>query len=508
MSTVPPATPPPPTGPAAPTPQPVATVVAGGERLAGLPPGTVLDATVAEQAARGQAILRTAVGELTLRLAAALPDKAEVLLQLLGQGGGRTQVRVLAADARPTPPAPATAAQSGRSAPAPAPASGGAGQPMAATVIRPAPAAGLAINSSLPVRLLAVQPQAAPMPGAAASGGASGGAGAPPAPSAPATAAAQAAGGRAAPPMTAGGGSAMPATLTGTVAPNTASGQPLVQTPVGLLALATSARLPAGATVTLQVLGAASPPATPGTGTAPGVAAPAQALPPPSPAGWPALNEAAQVLQRADATAAQALARALPGAGGATPGAPQVALGLVGFAAAMRLGDGRALLGRESVEALQNAGRADLAGKVLGDFGDMAGRLARPTGGEWRTVFVPFATGERIDPVRVVVRRPPDSEDERAAREEEGERFVVDLDLSRLGRVQLDGLVRQRAKRFDLVVRTGQPLPVEARNDIATLFRESLEAMGLAGQASFQATPHFFEPSAGPDTPAGPGVLV
>jgi hypothetical protein len=63
------------------------------------------------------------------------------------------------------------------------------------------------------------------------------------------------------------------------------------------------------------------------------------------------------------------------------------------------------------------------------------------------------------------------------------------LELSRIGAMQLDGLVRPQ--RLDMIIRTHEPLSADMRIDLTGIFADSLEAAGYAGGLSFQATPTF-----------------
>jgi hypothetical protein len=96
--------------------------------------------------------------------------------------------------------------------------------------------------------------------------------------------------------------------------------------------------------------------------------------------------------------------------------------------------------------------------------------------------------------LRLVVRDKPEGGSEADRREEEGTRFVIDLDMKVLGPVQLDGLVKGRAKRFDLIIRTHQPIPETLRLGIAEVFINTLDGFGMTGRTSFQAVPAFIEP--------------
>ena len=89
------------------------------------------------------------------------------------------------------------------------------------------------------------------------------------------------------------------------------------------------------------------------------------------------------------------------------------------------------------------------------------------------------------------------------AEREKGTRFLLDLDLSRLGPMQFDGLVKRQYKHFDLIIRTRDPLPGEMRRDIDGLFQNGLMNFGLEGSVVFQpegrfvATPRLTEEGTG-----------
>jgi hypothetical protein len=90
-----------------------------------------------------------------------------------------------------------------------------------------------------------------------------------------------------------------------------------------------------------------------------------------------------------------------------------------------------------------------------------------------------------VRPVRLYLRQRSDGE----RGDKEGSRFVLDVDTSRLGALQIDGLVRQR--RFDVALRSHKPLSAEMRQDIAALFHNSISASGLAGDIIFTTASRF-----------------
>lgn len=100
--------------------------------------------------------------------------------------------------------------------------------------------------------------------------------------------------------------------------------------------------------------------------------------------------------------------------------------------------------------------------------------------------------GSEIDLIQFFVRRNPEDDENEESDEEHGTRFVVDVDLSRLGRLQLDGLIHDRKKRFDLIVRTDERLPADVQNGIREVFLQTGEWTGTEGGVTFQASPPNF----------------
>jgi len=155
------------------------------------------------------------------------------------------------------------------------------------------------------------------------------------------------------------------------------------------------------------------------------------------------------------------------------------------------------------VRGLERAGGKAVAERLKGDLDSLAEQAGRPVGngGDWRAYTMPFLGGGIVDPIRLFVRR-GDGDDGKgkAGGTGDGQRFVVDLNLSRLGRLQLDGLVRREDKLFDLIIRTAEALPQQMRHDILGIFAGSSELVGTKGSVSFQAGGRWMEfPPAPPE---------
>ena len=171
----------------------------------------------------------------------------------------------------------------------------------------------------------------------------------------------------------------------------------------------------------------------------------------------------------------------------------QLAANVLFFLAALRGGNVRTWLGDGPSRALQRQ-KPDLLSR-LGDEFRTIGRMAdEPVSGDWRIAVVPFNSGEELQQIRFFMRRHGAEDDEDEEGGDPGTRFIVDVELSRLGRMQLDGLVRGGDKRLDLIVRSASPLPRHMRDDIQGIFQDACQLTGMTGAATFQcAPPNFIE---------------
>jgi hypothetical protein len=161
------------------------------------------------------------------------------------------------------------------------------------------------------------------------------------------------------------------------------------------------------------------------------------------------------------------------------------------------------------LRALERTGPrgAHLAAQLDAEIGELS-RQVRDAGTEWRALPLPFQHEGRIERIRMVLRETdPDAEAEKRKRGG-GLRFVVELDLSRLGAMQLDGMFRKDSRQLDVMIRTKAALPEAMQRDLAGIFATSNAAMNLAGSLSFQVTRKFPDPLAVPPTRDKSGLWV
>ena len=281
------------------------------------------------------------------------------------------------------------------------------------------------------------------------------------------------------------------ATVTGTVvaAPDAI---PTVEIEDRQVQLNVRANLPVGTKLVFEVMSATPPRAADLAVT---IAQPAATAPMSGPpgayTGWATLSESLAVLQRTDPIAAQQLSQVIP------DGGPRTAAAIISFVQSMRTGDARQWPGDTTLRALEKAGPrgAHLAATLSGEVSELSAR-ARDGGAEWRAIPIPWNAGGQIDRIALITRREGDSDADGAGggKKGGGTRFLIDLNLSRLGPMQLDGMFKAPAKTFDMVLRTKEALPEDMRRDLIGLFTASNGAMGLAGGLTFQVTKKFADP--------------
>ncbi len=291
-------------------------------------------------------------------------------------------------------------------------------------------------------------------------------------------------------------GQTVPAVITGA----TPTGQPIAQTPAGPVAIENAPPLPKGAEIVFKLELPPTPPdARPQLPIADGRAALTAIR------SWPALDETlAAIADRSPALAHQINSVIMPQADA------KLSATLIFLLSALKGGDLKSWLGET---AIREAGRAnvDVLRRLQSDVRLLAGSTddgepapVRPTG-DWRVLPIPFH-GDGIEQIRLLVRDDGDQDD--AQDDGKETRFVVDLTMTSIGRLQLDGLIDVGARRFDMLVRTESILPERFRRDILGIFAASNETIGLSGGLSFRAAPDALIDAAPVDKPRADGGIM
>lgn len=262
----------------------------------------------------------------------------------------------------------------------------------------------------------------------------------------------------------------------------TASGAPVIRTPDAHFVLRQSAPLPVGTHIIMTIAPASAQDIL-GSMQTSGSTAPLWPFDPLFSGSWDALEEALHMLSGISPAAAQNLAQTLPAANA------RLAPTTLFFLAALRMGNIESWLGENTLNALRGGGRRELAEQLTQDFAKLASLSKTAVAGEWRAISMPLLQQDQhIHLIQFFLRQPPpddatEGDDAKGAREKTT-RFILNLHLSRMGDMQLDGFVQK--KRFDLILRSEEKLPATIRQELLQKFTSGLEQTGMDGSMRFQ----------------------
>jgi hypothetical protein len=201
-----------------------------------------------------------------------------------------------------------------------------------------------------------------------------------------------------------------------------------------------------------------------------------------NPADAPPVDDPAQ------AAAAAAAAQSLPTQLGQLFAMPPTALAAViyGFLAGTMPSPARRWPDSPARKALEGAGRDDLVAKLDGDAHSIGQTLISQPPAPWLVTTLPYLGQASLGPVKVYRRQVSDEEKQAIRAGKSGEHFVIEVDLAKLGPMQFEGLVRER--RFDLALRTRQPLHADLQQAIRRAYADILGAGGYGGELTFART--------------------
>lgn len=275
--------------------------------------------------------------------------------------------------------------------------------------------------------------------------------------------------------------------LIGRIQGYTPAGNPIVQTPIGMLMLHQKTSLPVGAQVALGI--DLAEPAMPAA--MPIIATPQQAMLTLS-RGWPTLANLFDIVMRAGGGVAMGLAQGNDAA--VDPHLPQtgarLAAGLLSAISALRSGNIDQLFGPLLGSKLIPADKLEAVKRLRQEFAQLSQLAQDRPGVDWRALFLPLYDPQYgLTQINLFYRHgnqgQQDGKDEKPA----GTRFIVEANFSLLGAFQLDGLVRK--KRFDLMIRSRKRLNPRAQHEILEIFDGARELGGYAGALVFQTVDEF-----------------
>lgn len=169
----------------------------------------------------------------------------------------------------------------------------------------------------------------------------------------------------------------------------------------------------------------------------------------------------------------------------------QLPASLFFFMVALKGGDVRHWLGPDITHHLEQTGKHELLSRLSSEFGAIRQTFHDPVEpNQWQSLFFPVYDGQELHQARFFMRRePPQSGEENT----KNTRMVIDVQLSRFGEMQFDGLytAHKHNRLFNLTLRTFRPLDGEVEQEIRQIFSQSLQDTKIQGKISFEQTQTF-----------------
>ncbi len=219
---------------------------------------------------------------------------------------------------------------------------------------------------------------------------------------------------------------------------------------------------------------------------------PQSALPPPltpsyylTPQSWSIFQEIEQALTQTNPQAALIFNNVIPNSA-----APlQMGATILFFIAAMRSGDIQGWLGDKVVNALKRAGKSDILGRLGQEMLGLARLNSDSISGDWKALSLPLAWQNEI--YKIVLYYCKENNDHSSNPQGVGKkvRFIMDLYLSQMGKIQLDGTfarISENIGRLDLILRTEQSFSESMKQEIRQTYSKALSETKTSGELSFQ----------------------
>ena len=283
-------------------------------------------------------------------------------------------------------------------------------------------------------------------------------------------------------------------TVTAQVLGHETTGEALLQTPIGVVRLQPEIALPNGTKLTLQIL-QTTPPALSSLSFNLSANRPISTQPAPMlelAQGWSSLQQIFSLLTGQSPLTNTNIAN-VP----TTPNQPlspkDIGPALMVFISALRGGDFKSWLGKDNIKTLESQGQSNLIKKAEAEFNAIANQYAEVKPGHWQALLFPVAVDGVPQQIRIFTKRDRKQGGNQQETKQEDTRFVVEIDLTQLGEIQLDGFVRKQQSdvNFDLVIRSLHPLDKDVQQDILTIYNATGAVAGYKGSLAFQTVKDF-----------------
>lgn len=129
-------------------------------------------------------------------------------------------------------------------------------------------------------------------------------------------------------------------------------------------------------------------------------------------------------------------------------------------------------------------------GRVMEELNSFVAAAAKETP-SWRMVEMPLFDGNQFKPLKIAVKKDSEQDQKQSGHKQNGTRFIVETDFSRLGGFQFDGFVSRSKRSLDLVIRTTKALEDDFCSNVINLFKKSLYDLDYVGTIKINRQENF-----------------
>lgn len=158
------------------------------------------------------------------------------------------------------------------------------------------------------------------------------------------------------------------------------------------------------------------------------------------------------------------------------------------FLAAIKFGSVDGWLGTNTLQILKNSEKAKLADTLKDNFSRITNLYKESYIGEWKIISMPFTHENNIEQMKIYINKEfdeNDNENKNQNRKIKSMRFVFNIELSKMGKMQIDGSLKKEEKLLNMTLRSAIKLHEIMRGEISSIYISTLEQMGMKGQITF-----------------------
>lgn len=163
---------------------------------------------------------------------------------------------------------------------------------------------------------------------------------------------------------------------------------------------------------------------------------------------------------------------------------------LLWFLAGIKKSDANLWLGKNISEKIRQEGRSDFINNLSSHFSALNKVADSLPNSNWNIFLFPIFDGQQFQSGVMFTSKFKDPESDT---EQDGTRFLVEVDLSVLGAIQIDGFIKEKRakKNIEIFVRSKKKLAHKIESEIREIFMASTEIMGINGRISFELVEDF-----------------